>query len=125
VQSKARREAGLGVRPTLVVIGGYDISRFKVSESQISAGNSWAIGSIVAAVAASPAIVVGDYGRRNDIDMNEDLATGLLVGGVIVGVAGLVMCVVSDGEYVATGNAYNEHLAKPAPGDGDDGAPVP
>jgi hypothetical protein len=35
------------------------LSRFKVSESHISAGNSWTIGSIVAAVVASPAIVVG------------------------------------------------------------------
>jgi hypothetical protein len=35
------------------------------------------------------------------------------------------MCVVSDGEYAAAGNAYNEHLAKPTPGDGDDGAPMP
>src|SRR5216683_1989212 len=75
------------------------LSRFKVSESHISAGNSWAIASIVAAVVAAPAIIVGDNGRRGNIDMNEDLATGLLAGGVIVGVAGLVMCVVSDGEY--------------------------
>jgi hypothetical protein len=101
------------------------LSRFRVSESHIAAGNSWAIGSIVAAVASTPAIIVGDYGRRGDIDMNEDLATGLLVGGIIVAVGGLVMCVVSDGQYAAAGNAYNEHLGTPAPGDGDDRAPAP
>src|SRR5258708_36109883 len=74
------------------------LSRFKVSESHISAGNSWAIGSIVAAVAATPAIIVGDYGRRGDIDMNEDVATGLLVEGVIGDGVALGMRAVSDGE---------------------------
>lgn len=93
------------------------LSRFKPSSSHMAAGNTWAIGSIVAAVVASPAIVIGSSGKRGNIDMDEDVATGLLVGGIVVGVGGIVMCVVSDAEYAAGGEAYNEHLTTTGRGD--------
>ena len=95
----------------------HKLSQFKVSEPHISAGNAWAIGSIVAAALSTPAIIVGADGRQGTIDMDQDLASGLLVGGIIVGVAGLVMCVVSDGQYAKAGDAYNEHLGKTEGGD--------
>jgi hypothetical protein len=99
------------------------LSHIKVSEPHVSAGNSWAIGSIVTAVVASPAIVIGADAKRGYFDMDDGVATGLLVGGIIVGAAGFIMCVVSDGEYAAAGDAYNESLGKTEPGHGDDGAP--
>jgi hypothetical protein len=88
----------------------------------MAAGNTWAISSIVAAVVASPAIVIGSNGARGNIDMDEGVATGVLVGGIVVGVGGIVMCVVSDAEYAAGGEAYNEHLKATGRAEGGENA---
>jgi hypothetical protein len=98
----------------------HQLARLRASEPHIAAGNSWATGSIVAAVVGTPAFLLGDFGSRGQIDMTQDLATGLLVGGVILTVVGTVMCVVSDGQYSAAGDAYNDSLGKGEHGDGDD-----
>jgi hypothetical protein len=88
------------------------LGRYEDSGPYVSEGNTYAIGSIVAAVVATPSIIVGSAGMREQIDMDEGLATGLLVGGIVVGVGGLVMCVVSDGKYATAGDVYNERVTR-------------
>ena len=96
------------------------LSHNPAAAPHMKAGNTWAIGSIVAAVTSSPAIIVGAYGARDQIEMEDDVATGLIVGGAIVAAAGLTMCLISDAEYAAGGEAYNERLSANGRTDPDD-----
>jgi hypothetical protein len=96
------------------------LSHNPAAAPHMSAGNAWAIGSIVAAVTSTPAVIVGGYGTRGEIDMDEDLAQGLFVGGLIVAGVGLTMCIISDAEYAAGGRAYNEYLRTTGRGDPND-----
>ena len=96
------------------------LSRNPKAAPHMKTGNAFAIGSIVAAVTSSPAIIVGAYGARDQIEMDDDVATGLIVGGTIVAVAGLTMCIISDIEYAAGGEAYNETLGASGRSDPDD-----
>jgi hypothetical protein len=98
------------------------LGRRRESAPYVSAGNSWALGSIAAAVVATPAMFVGSWAKRDLIDMDEDASTALLAGGVVVGIGGIVMCVVSDAEYARAGEAYNERLLGSGPKTADDRA---
>jgi hypothetical protein len=88
------------------------LARYEDSGPHVSAGNSWAIGSIAAAVVATPALMVGSWAKRDVIDMDDDASTALLAGGIVVGVGGIVMCVISDGQYATAGDVYNERLTR-------------
>jgi hypothetical protein len=76
----------------------------------VSEGNSFAIGSIVATVVASPALVVGGMGKQGQIEMDDGASTGLLVGGLTAAVASWVLCIASDAKYARAAETYNERL---------------
>jgi hypothetical protein len=89
------------------------LAAYKDSGPYVSEGNAFAVGSIVATVVATPAIVVGAMGKQGQIKMDDGVSTGLLVGGIAAGVASWVLCITSDAKYATAAETYNERVNGP------------
>lgn len=98
------------------------LGRYERTKSYVSAGNSYAIGSIAATIVATGTLTVGLLGAQERIKMSDELTTGLIATGIGVGVLSWVLCITSDGKYVKAAEVYNEGLPKPDPDD-DAGPP--
>lgn len=96
------------------------LARNEKSGPYVASGNAFAIGSIIATVVATPAIIVGSAAKEGNIHMSDGASTGLLVGGVAVGVLSVVLCITSDGKYASAAETYNEHFTTPAHDQEDD-----
>jgi hypothetical protein len=79
----------------------------------VAQGNTLAVGSVVATVVSTPAILVGALAKDGDIHMSDATSTGLLVGGIAVGVVSWALCIASDGKYVTAVQKYNENFTHP------------
>jgi hypothetical protein len=95
------------------------LSKNQKSRPYVAQGNTLAIGSVVATILATPAIIVGASAKGGDIHMSDGASTGLLVGGIVAGVASWALCIASDGKYVTAAETYNEQFTKPPDQDGD------
>ena len=86
------------------------LSRRGESAPHIDTASGLALGSIVTTVVSAPAIIVGAYGMRGQIDMDQGVAAALLGTGIAASVASIVLCVSSEGKYVDAVDAYNQRL---------------
>jgi hypothetical protein len=89
------------------------LAAYKDSGPYVREGNAFAVGSIVATLVATPAIVVGAMGKREQIKMDDGLSTGLLAGGITAGIASWVLCITSDAKYATAAETYNQRIKGP------------
>lgn len=86
------------------------LAKSRHSAPLVEQGNDYAIGSIVATLAASTALIVGMLAKKGDVRMSDGASTALVAGGVGAAVASWALCITSDGRYVAAADAYNARL---------------
>jgi len=101
------------------------LRQYSASAPHVSTGNGLAIGSIVATLVGTPTLTVGLMGANGTIKMSDDATTALLVTGATIAVASWVLCITSEGQYAAAGEAYNQRFdnkGTATPSD-DDAAP--
>jgi len=95
------------------------LAKNEKSRPYVAQGSTLAVGAVVATVIATPAILVGALAKEGNIHMSDDASTGLLVGGVALGVVSWALCIASDGRYVTAVERYNEHFTEPRDQDDD------
>jgi hypothetical protein len=86
------------------------LAKSRRSAPLVEQGNDYAIGSIVATLAAGTALVVATLAKNGEIEMSDGASTALVAGGVGAAVASWALCITSDGRYVAAAEAYNARL---------------